>query len=332
MRSAVRIKEKEKIGFRKKNDRGGGKKTRIGRLIRRGIPLYLMFAIPAVWYILFRYLPMIGVSFAFMDFKPNKLFQSDWVGLKHFNELFHDSDYWRVFGNTVALGGLNIVVNFTLPIVFALMLNEIRHKWFRRAAQTISYLPHFVSVVALANVMFLMLDPRDGIINRILIDIMGKPIYFRIEEGWFRALYIIFWAWKEMGWGTIIYLAAMSSIDPQLYEAARLDGATRFRRIWSITLPSIIPVIGVMLILNMPSVISADFETVMLFQNIDNLSKADVVSTYIFRMTIKGLGNEAIRPQYSYATAVGLFSSLLSLLLIVISNYTSKKLGGVSIW
>lgn len=300
--------------------------------IKRGIPLYIMFAIPAVWYILFRYLPMIGISFAFMDFKPNKLFSSDWVGLQHFADLMHDADYWRVFVNTLALGGLNLLVNFPLPIVFAIMLNEIRVKWFRRTAQTISYLPHFVSVVALANVLFLMLDTRDGIVNRIIVSFTGEPVYFKIESEWFRPLYIIFWAWKEMGWGTIIYLAAMASIDPQLYEAAKIDGASRMRRIWSITLPSIIPVIGIMLILNTPSIINADFETVLLFQNIDNISTADVVATYIFRMTIKGIGNEAVRPQYSYATAVGLFSSLLSLVLVVISNYTSKKLGGVSVW
>lgn len=300
--------------------------------MKRGIPLYIMFAIPAVWYILFRYLPMIGISFAFMDFKPNKLFSSDWVGLQHFADLMHDADYWRVFINTLALGGLNLLVNFPLPIVFAIMLNEIRVKWFRRTAQTISYLPHFVSVVALANVLFLMLDTRDGIVNRIIVSLTGDPIYFKIESEWFRPLYIIFWAWKEMGWGTIIYLAAMASIDPQLYEAAKIDGASRMRRIWSITLPCIIPVIGIMLILNTPSIINADFETVLLFQNIDNISTADVVATYIFRMTIKGIGNEAVRPQYSYATAVGLFSSLLSLILVVISNYTSKKLGGVSVW
>ena len=300
--------------------------------IKRGIPLYIMFAIPAVWYILFRYLPMIGISFAFMDFKPNKLFSSDWVGLQHFADLMHDADYWRVFVNTLALGGLNLLVNFPLPIVFAIMLNEIRVKWFRRTAQTISYLPHFVSVVALANVLFLMLDTRDGIVNRIIVSFTGEPVYFKIESEWFRPLYIIFWAWKEMGWGTIIYLAAMASIDPQLYDAAKIDGASRMRRIWSITLPSIIPVIGIMLILNTPSIINADFETVLLFQNIDNISTADVVATYIFRMTIKGIGNEAVRPQYSYATAVGLFSSLLSLVLVVISNYTSKKLGGVSVW
>ena len=300
--------------------------------IKRGIPLYIMFAIPAVWYILFRYLPMIGISFAFMDFKPNKLFSSDWVGLQHFADLMHDADYWRVFVNTLALGGLNLLVNFPLPIVFAIMLNEIRVKWFRRTAQTISYLPHFVSVVALANVLFLMLDTRDGIVNRNIVSFTGEPVYFKIESEWFRPLYIIFWAWKEMGWGTIIYLAAMASIDPQLYEAAKIDGASRMRRIWSITLPSIIPVIGIMLILNTPSIINADFETVLLFQNIDNISTADVVATYIFRMTIKGIGNEAVRPQYSYATAVGLFSSLLSLVLVVISNYTSKKLGGVSVW
>ena len=300
--------------------------------MKRGIPLYIMFAIPAVWYILFRYLPMIGISFAFMDFKPNKLFSSDWVGMKHFAELMRDADYWRVFVNTLALGGLNLLINFPLPIVLAIMLNEIRSKWFRRTAQTISYLPHFVSVVALANVLFLMLDTRDGIVNRIIVSLTGEPIYFKIEAGWFRPLYIIFWAWKEMGWGTIIYLAAMASIDPQLYEAAKIDGASRMRRIWSITLPSIMPVIGIMLILNTPSIINADFETVLLFQNIDNISTADVVATYIFRMTIKGIGNEAVRPQYSYATAVGLFSSLLSLILVVISNYTSKKLGGASVW
>ena len=182
---------------------------------------------------------------------------------------------------------------------------------FFSATMSISYLPHFVSVVALANVLFLMLDTRDGIVNRIIVSLTGDPIYFKIESEWFRPLYIIFWAWKEMGWGTIIYLAAMASIDPQLYEAAKIDGASRMRRIWSITLPSIIPVIGIMLILNTPSIINADFETVLLFQNIDNISTADVVATYIFRMTIKGIGNEAVRPQYSYATAVGLFSSLL---------------------
>lgn len=317
------------------------KRTRSTRLLsrmslrqrmKRGIPLYIMFAIPAVWYILFRYLPMIGISFAFMDFKPNKLFSSNWVGMKHFAELMHDADYWRVFVNTLTLGGLNLLINFPLPIVLAVMLNEIRSKWFRRTAQTISYLPHFVSVVALANVLFLMLDTRDGIVNRIIVSLTGEPIYFKIEAGWFRQLYIIFWAWKEMGWGTIIYLAAMASIDPQLYEAAKIDGASRMRRIWSITLPSIMPVIGIMLILNTPSIINADFETVLLFQNIDNISTADVVATYIFRMTIKGIGNEAVRPQYSYATAVGLFSSLLSLILVVISNYTSKKLGGESVW
>lgn len=306
------------------------KKKMLKANLKRGIPLYCMLLIPVIWYILFCYLPMAGIAFAFQDFKINRLFASEWVGFEHFIDIFQDADFWNVFKNTIILGSLNVLINFPLPILLALFFNEVRCKVFKRTVQTIAYIPHFISVVALVNIMFLLLDAQYGIINRMIIAITGKPIYFSLEEAWFRPIYIILWAWKDTGWNTIMYLAAMASIDPELYSVASLDGASRMKKVWHITLPSILPTVIIMMILAVPGIVNADFETVLLLQNIDNIRVADVINTYVYRLSFGGFGVSG--GNYDYSTAVGLISSVVSMVIVFTFNYISRKAGEVSLW
>ncbi|MGN1099115.1 MAG: ABC transporter permease [Christensenellales bacterium] len=305
------------------------KKSTIKNL-KRGIPLYCLLGVAIVWYILFCYVPMAGILLAFRDFRLTDIFGGKWVGLKHFINLFNDVSFLTALKNTLILGSINMLVNFPLPIILAILLNEVKNKFFKRAAQTVSYIPHFISVVALVNILNLLIDPSTGIINRILISINGSPTYFKTDPAWFRIIYVVLWAWKEMGWGTIIYLAAISGIDPKLYEAAQVDGAGKFRRMISITFPGILPTIVIMFILAVPGIVNADFETVMLMQNIDNISVSEVLGTYIYGKSFGRFG--AVGGNWAFSTAAGLFQSVLCMVIVIVANYVSRKVSEVSLW
>lgn len=294
--------------------------------LRRGVFLYLMLLFPLLWYLLVCYVPMFGVLMAFQKFSLYKgIMGSKWVGFANFEKFLTDPYFWQVLKNTFLIGFANTIVNFPLPIIVALMFNELKDGIFKKVTQTISYLPYFVSTVALVSILTSMLSPSQGVVNGMIKALGGEPIYFMMEPGWFRPIYVVLNAWRGTGWGTIIYLAAMSGVDPQLYEVAMIDGANRFQRIWNITLPSIRGTVIVLFIMAVPGIIGADFETVLLLQQPLTMNVSDVISTYVYR---RGLQDH----KYDYSTAMSLVFSLFSMVLIFFCNRLARKKGGVSLW
>lgn len=299
-------------------------KTKIG--LKRGWILYAMLLFPLLWYFLVCYVPMFGIVMAFQKFSVYKgIWGSSWVGFKNFEKFLKDPYFWQVLKNTFMVGFTNFIVNFPLPIIVALMFNELRTGKFKKIAQTISYLPHFVSVVALVSIMTSLLSPTTGVVNGVIKALNGKSVYFMMEPGWFRPIYILLGAWRGTGWGTIIYLAAMSGVDPLLYEVAEIDGANRFQRIWNITLPSIKSTVVVLFIMAVPGIFGADFETVLLLQQPLTMNVSDVISTYVYR---RGLQDH----KYDYATAMNLVFSIFSMIVVYICNRIARKKGGMSLW
>lgn len=295
------------------------------RSFARDWRLYTLLVLPVVFLVVFRYVPMAGNVIAFRRYRPGgSMFGDEWVGM-HYIELFiNDPTFWRVFANTLILGALSLVIVFPLPIILALMLNELRSQRFKRVAQSISYLPHFMSVVIVAGVVLQLTSAR-GSINQ-LLDVVGiESVPFMQLSEWFRTIYVGSEIWQTVGWGTILYLAALSTIDPQLYEAARIDGAGRWRQTWHVTLPGIRPTMIVLLILNIGTFMAVGFEKILLLYNPLLYPTADVIATYLFRVGI-------FSSQFSYAAAIGLFEALIGLTLILSANWISKKTVGTSLW
>ncbi len=287
--------------------------------------LYAMLVLPVAYYIIFRYIPMVGNVLAFRRYRPGKgMFGVEWT-LVYFERFLGDPTFWRAFKNTIVLSLSNLIINFPIPIMFAIALNEIRWTPFKKFAQTASYIPGFVSTVVVIAILNEFLSPSSGFLNMLLKEIGIEPIYFMNEEAWFRPVYIFSEAWQFTGWNAIIYLAAITGINQDLYEAAEIDGASRWQRIWSVTLPSILPTIMVMLILNVGSILSLGFEKILLMYTPANSAVSDILDTMVYRV---GLTNNS----YSYATAVGLFTGVVGLILVSLSNYTSKKLTGEGIY
>ena len=287
--------------------------------------MYAMLALPVAYYIIFRYIPMVGNVLAFRRYRPGKgMFGTEWT-LVYFQRFLQDPMFWRALRNTLVLSISNLLVNFPIPIIFAICLNEIRWSPFKKFAQTVSYIPRFVSTVVVIAILNEFLSPSSGFLNMLLKEIGIEPIYFMNEPEWFRPVYIFSEGWQFTGWNAIIYLAAITGINQDLYEAAEIDGATRFQRIWYVTLPSILPTIMVMLILNVGSILSLGFEKILLMYTPANSGVSDILDTMVYRT---GLTNN----NYSYATAVGLFTGLVGLILVTLSNKTSKKLTGESIY
>ena len=301
------------------------RKRKLGTSMRRNWQLYVL-ALPAIAHlVLFAYVPMFGAIIAFRRFRPGgSLIGDEWVGLHFFRLAFATPDFWRAFWNTVTLGGLWFVIGFPLPIILALLLNEVRNRKFKRTVQTLTYLPHFLSIVIVSGLV-LQIVARDGALNQMLswFGVEG-PIWMQ-QPGAFRPIWIISEAWQTVGWGTILYLAALTTVDDQLYEAARIDGANRWRQTWHVTLPGIRPTIVVLMVLNIGTFMGVGFEKVLLLQNPLIYSTADVLSTYLFRIGITG-------SQFSFASAVGLMQSVIGLVLVLSANFVSRKLVGSSLW
>lgn len=288
--------------------------------------LLLLFLPCFLYYVLFRYAPMWGVLISFKDFKPFVGFWgSDWVGLKYFERFFHSPDAWRIIRNTLRLGLVSLVFSFPIPIVFSLALNEMRHMRFKKLVQTVSYMPHFLSAVVVCGMIVTFTSPVHGIINQMIVACGGKAINFLSESRWFVPVYVISDIWQETGWLAILYLAAITNIDPQMYEAATLDGASRLRQIISITIPSIAPTIVITLILQIGSIFDVSLEKVLLLYSPVIYDTADVIATYVYRQGLQS-------SNFSYATAVGLFSGVTNLILLLIANTFSKKISDVSIF
>lgn len=290
------------------------------RLVRNRY-MYIMILPGLVYFIIFKYVPMWGLIISFQDYLPYKgILGSEWVGFKHFEKLFSEPEFWTILRNTFVLFFFNLLFYFPVPIMLAIMLNEVGRPFFKRFVQTIVYIPHFLSWVIIVSISYVMLTMDGGIINQLLVYFGFSKINFLLDEKWFYPMYIVQVIWREAGWGTIVYLAAIAAVDPQLYEAARMDGAGRFRQIWHITLPSIRSVIIVLLILRVGNVLDLSFEHVYLLLNSMNRSVAEILDTYVYTVGLK-------QGQYSFSTAVGLFKSLVGLVLVVLSNKLAKRFG-----
>lgn len=309
---------------------GGGRRLRPARrtwaeALRKDWRLYTLVVLPLVFFAVFKYLPMLGNVIAFRRFRPGgSMFGEEWVGLYYVQRFISDPKFWEVFTNTVVLGVLSLVIVFPLPIVLALLLNELRSRRFKKLVQTVSYLPHFMSIVIVAGFVF-ELTSLDGTVNRVVEAFGGQPTAFVQDADWFRTIYVSSEIWQTVGWGTILYLAALTTIDDQLYEASRIDGANRWQQTWHITLPGIRPTMMVLLILNIGAFMAVGFEKILLLYNPLTYPTADVISTYLYRV-----GLEA--GSFSYATAIGLFEALIGLVLVLSANVVSRRLTGSSLW
>ena len=274
---------------------------------------------------LFSYMPMLGIQVAFKDFQiGTSMWTSPWVGLQNF-EFLKNTDFWRVLSNTLAITFLRLVFGFPAPIILALMINEIRSEWFKRTIQSVSYIPHFISWVVVVYILDSLLSPTAGPVNMIINALGGHSIFFRGETAWFRPLVVITGIWKDVGWGTIIYLAALSNIDPQLYEAAVMDGAGKWRQLLHISLPGLLPTILILFMLNMPSLINAGLEQIYPMVTPANLQVSDILETYVLR-------NGLQQGYFGMSAAVGLLASFIALILVVVSNKLVKMVGGEGLW
>ncbi|MEN6315510.1 MAG: ABC transporter permease subunit [Clostridiaceae bacterium] len=304
-----------------------------GSIVKRTIKKYitykslvLMFLPCLIYYIIFQYLPIYGVTLAFKDFRIlDGIAASPWVGLKYFKLTFANAEFWMVFKNTLVISGLKLLFNFPAPILLSLLLNEVRNLRFKKTIQTITYMPHFLSWVVLSGILINFLSPSSGPINMLLVSMGLKPIYFVGSKDWFRQVLVVSSMWKEVGWGTIVYLAALAAVNSELYEAAVLDGAGRLKQTIHITLPAISPVIVIMFIFAVGGIVNDDFDQIYNLYNPAVYSVADVLSTYVYRAGLENM-------QYSFATAVGLFKNAVAFVLIIITNFISRKYSDYGLW
>ncbi|WP_239635453.1 ABC transporter permease subunit [Paenibacillus sp. H1-7] len=291
------------------------------RTIGKDIWLYLMMLPGLLFYLLFKYLPMWDMLIAFKDYQPALGFWgSRWVGFEHFERFFSDPIFWQLFRNTAILAVYNIVLFFPLPIIVALLLNELRIQWFKRTVQTLIYIPHFFSIVVVVGITYVMFTTEGGIINEAVSSLGAEKINFLTEPGWFRPMVTLQVIWKETGYGTIIFLAALAGVDPSLYEASKIDGANRWHQLWYITMPAIKSTIVILLILRLGNFLDTGFEQMLLMINALNREVGEVFDTYVY---INGI----TQGQFSYSTTVGLFKSVVGLILVVAANYIARKLG-----
>lgn len=302
------------------------RRARVMRKLWKTRYAYLMLLPVVLYFALFKYWPMYWIRMAFYDFKILKGFDgSKFVGMKHFTRFFNSMDFGMLLSNTLKINFSVLIFVFPVPILFALLLNEVQNRHFKKAIQTVSYLPYFISTMIIVTMLNTLLSPSMGIVNRIIKALGGNAIYFMGSEKYFRPVYILSAIWQNTGWSAIVYLCALTSIDPSLYEAAIVDGAGRMRQVWHITLPGIRSTIVIMFILQLGKIMNVGFEKVYLMQNDLNLGASEVISTYLYK---KGI----INANYSYSTAIGLFNSVINFAMILLSNTISRKAGEVSLW
>lgn len=296
------------------------------RSIRKNWDLYLLVLPVVLYFILIKYLPMYGIQIAFKDFSPVKgIWDSGWAGLKHFERFFNNYQFWTLIKNTVGISLYQIAVAFPIPIVFALMVNEIRGKWFKQGVQSIVFMPHFLSTVVLVGMVMAFLSPSTGIVNNLLRLLGEEPVYFMTEPGWFKTIYVLSDVWQNMGFSSVLYIAVLAGVDKHLYEAAMIDGAGKLKRLIHISVPALVPTAVIMLIFQFGSVMDIGFEKIYLMQNDLNRSASSVISTYVYEMGMLG-------SQFSFSAAVGLFNSVINLALILLVNQLAKRAGGTSLW
>lgn len=288
--------------------------------------LYILLIPCIIYFILFHYVPMYGVIIAFKKFSFTKgILGSEWVGLDNFKYMFGLGDFYKVFLNSIYLSFLRIVFTFPVPIILALMINEVKGEAYKRITQTVIYLPHFISWVVIGGILVNFLSPTWGVVNTMIKAMGHEPIFFMAKAEYFRGIVVISTIWKEAGWGTIIYLAAIAGISPELYEAALVDGANRWQRLWNVTFPCIRTTIVILLVLRIGQIMGNGFEQIFVLQNSQNLGVSEVFETYTYRVGILG-------GRFSFATTVGLFTSAIGMIFLVSSNKIAKMLGEEGIW
>ena len=305
------------------------KKNKWGQLLkadfRKNWLIYLMLVPVIVYLLIFCYAPMYGIVIAFKDFKPRLgIMGSDWVGLKYFKEFVGSVFFGRTLKNTLMLSGLNLLFGFCAPIVFAILLNEVRNLRFKKVVQTVTYLPHFITTVIIASLILIFTD-SDGFITQIVNSITGHEGTLIGDKHMFRPIYVISDIWQSFGWGSIVYLAAIMGINPELYEAARIDGANKFKQIIHVTLPGMLPIIVIMFIMAVGGLMNVGWEKAFLLQSPVTYDTSDIISTFVYRKGFEDMN-------YSYSAAVGLFNSVINLILLAGANFMSRKVNGNSLW
>lgn len=301
-------------------------KLRTWKKIKSMRLLYLMLLLPAVLLILWGYSPIYGFLMAFKNYRyRDGILGSEWNNFEHFRFMFNDPLFLRALLNTIRLSLKNILITFSLPIIFALMLNEIVNSKFKKVVQTISYMPHFLSWVVMGQVVYQVLSPSIGVVNSTITAFGGETVFFQGIPEYFDAIYLTFGSWKGIGWGSIIYLAAITGVNPELYESAQLDGANRFQKAIYIILPAITPVIVIQLILSFQGIMSAGFDAVFNLYNPMVMSRADVIDTFAYRAGLQ-------EGRYDYGTAIGLFQNLISMVMVVVVNSIARKISDYALW
>jgi len=294
--------------------------------VRNEWQLYLMLLPTIIWMIVFLYKPMYGLQIAFKDYSIFRgVAASPWVGLEHFQTLFSNDQFLRAVSNTIKISALNLLFGFPAPIILALMFNEVLHATYKRAAQTIVYLPHFISTVIIAGIVTTAFSPTAGVVNTIMGWFGIDSIYFLTKPEWFRPIFVGTGIWQEAGFGSIVFLAAIAGVNPSLYESAVVDGASRWQMMWKITIPSILPTIIIMLIIRIGNIMEVSFELIILLYQPSTWSTADVVNTFVYRQGIES-------GQYDVAAAAGLFNAVVAFVLVMVANTLSRRYSSTSLW
>ncbi|XEC93751.1 ABC transporter permease [Paenibacillus tarimensis] len=304
----------------------GYRRRAIKRSLQRHWELYVLLILPLLYLITFKYVPMVGVQIAFRDFNVVQgIWGSDWVGLKHFKNFIQSPNFMLLIKNTIMISLYSLVAGFPIPIILALALNEIRNGRFKRTVQMVTYAPHFISTVIMVSIIILMLTPHVGIVDKAISLIGISSVNFMGVPEYFKSIYVWSGIWQNMGYAAIIYIAALAGINPELYEAARVDGASRIQKIIHVDIPGILPVTIIMLILNMGSIMSVGFEKIFLMQNSLNLSSSEVISTYVYKVGL-------IQANFSFSAAVGFFNSVINFILLLLVNAIARRVSESSLW
>lgn len=302
------------------------KRSRFKKVMGRDYQLYLL-CIPALIFIfVFAYGPMYGVQIAFKDYSARAgIWGSDWIGFEHFIRFFKSPQFTRIMGNTIGISLYSLVAGFPFPIIVALLLNQIQHRRFKKVVQNTMYAPHFISVVVLASMITLFLSPSNGIVNFVIKRLGGNEVHFLANPDFFNDIFVWSDIWQNTGWGSIIYIAALTSVNPELYEAARIDGASRRQLIRYVDIPSILPTIVIHFILQAGKIMNVGFQKAFLLQNSLNLGSSEIISTYVYKIGL-------IQSQFSYSTAINLFNNVVNIILLILVNQISKRLTETSLW
>lgn len=301
-------------------------RNRVWKRIKKNAGLYILFAPVLIYYLVFHYYPMLGLQIAFKNFLPTDgIWGSEWIGFEHFQMFFSSPDFWRLLYNTLSISILQLVFGFPVPVILAIIINEVRGKRFRKLVQTVTYAPHFISVVVLAGMLVTFLSPSSGIINFIIQALGGQPVDFLGKAEWFKPIYVLSGIWQTSGYSAIVFIASLTSIDTSLYEAAAIDGCGRIKRLLNVDIPAILPTVVTMFILNVGKIMNVGYQKILLLQNSLNTSASDVIQTYVYRM---GLANGL----FDFATAVGLFNNIINLILLLLVNKISRQVAETSLW